>query len=78
MTGSQSPVNALASSCSSRSVMPDSAECTTTGRNPSSSRARTTAATCFQLLTLETLVPPNLRTTQLESEGVVIERGRRS
>ena len=62
------------SSCSSRSVMPDSAECTTTGRRPSSRRARTTCATFFQLLTLETLVPPNLRTTQWESELVVIER----
>jgi hypothetical protein len=54
--------------------MPESAECTTTGRRPSSRRARTTAATFFQLLTLETLVPPNLRTTQWESEVLVIER----
>ena len=54
--------------------MPDSAEWTTTGRSPSSSRARTTPATFFQLLTLETLVPPNLSTTQWESAEVVIER----
>ena len=37
------------SSCSRRSVMPDSAECTTTGRRPSASRSRTTAAMFFQL-----------------------------
>src|SRR5512137_1168726 len=54
--------------------MPESAECTTTGWRPSSRRARTTCATFFQLLTLETLVPPNLRTTQRESELVVIEQ----
>ena len=38
------------------------------------SRARTTAATFFQLLTLETLVPPNLRTTQCDSLWLLIER----
>src|SRR5512146_1248780 len=63
ITGSHSPVSAFASSCSRRSVMPESAECTTTGCSPSASRSRTTAATFFQLLTLETLVPPNFRTT---------------
>src|SRR5512135_532810 len=74
MTGSQSPASAFARSCSSRSVIPERAECTTSGRKPSSSRSRTTAATFFQLLTLETLVPPNFRTTQWESEWLVIER----
>src|SRR5512134_638787 len=54
--------------------MPEREEWTTKGRRPSSSRARTTDATFFQLLTLETLVPPNLRTTQWESVGLVIER----
>ncbi len=54
--------------------MPDSAECTMTGWRPSASRARTTAATFFQLLTLETLVPPNLRTTQCDSLWLLIER----
>jgi hypothetical protein len=36
-----------------------------------------TAATFFQLLTLETLEPPNLRTTQLDSVWLVIESGPR-
>ena len=54
--------------------MPDSAECTMNGCRPSASRSRTTAATFFQLLTLETLVPPNLSTTQLDSVWLVIER----
>ena len=52
--------------------MPDSAECTMTGWRPSISRALTTPATFFQLLTLETLVPPNLRTTQFDSVWLVI------
>ncbi len=66
MTGSHSPVRAAVSSVSSRSVMPDSAECTMTGCRPLASRAWTTPAMFFQLLTLETLVPPNLRTTHGE------------
>jgi hypothetical protein len=49
---------------SNLSVMPDSAECTTTGRRPAAMRSRNTPAILCQLEADETLVPPNLRTTQ--------------
>ena len=49
--------------------MPDSAEWTTTGRRPSASRSRSTAAMFFQFATEETLVPPNLSTTHGEARG---------
>ena len=52
--------------------MPDSAECATTGRNPSASRSRNTAATLFQLLTEDTLVPPNFSTTHGDVLGDVL------
>ena len=45
-------------------MIPDSAECTTTGRKPSAMRARSTCAMLCQLAGLETLVPPNLSTSQ--------------
>ena len=50
--------------------MPDSAEWTTTGRRPSASRSRSTAAMFFQFATEETLVPPNFSTTHGEAPGV--------
>ena len=58
---------AAASSDSSRSVIPESAECTTTGRRPSAMRSRSTRAMLCQLAAVDTLVPPNLSTTQLGS-----------
>ena len=51
--------------------MPDRAEWTTTGRMPSASRSRSTAAMFFQFATEETLVPPNLSTTHGEARGRV-------
>src|SRR5690606_34124297 len=51
--------------------MPDSAECTTTGRSPSARRSRSTEAMFFQLATEDTLVPPNFSTTHGEAAGVV-------
>src|SRR5436305_12238242 len=44
--------------------MPESAEQTTRGRRPWSIRARTRPAMVAQRSGVETLVPPNLRTTQ--------------
>ena len=70
MTGCHSLPSARLSSCSSRSVMPDRAEWTTTGRRPSASRSRSTAAMFFQFATEETLVPPNFSTTHGEAPGV--------
>ena len=58
------PVAAAASSDSSRSVIPESAECTTTGRRPSATRSRSTRAMLCQLAGVDTLVPPNFSTTQ--------------
>jgi hypothetical protein len=51
-------------------VIPERAEWTTTGRKPSASRSCNTAATFFQLVTEETLVPPNLSTTHEDKLGV--------
>ena len=45
--------------------MPESAECTTTGRRPSAMRSRRTRAMLCQFETDDTLVPPNLSTTQV-------------
>ena len=59
-----SPASAAASRDSSRSVMPESAEWTTTGRSPSAMRSRSTPAILCQLAADDTLVPPNLSTTQ--------------
>ena len=48
--------------------MPDSAECTINGSQAlGEPRRARPSAMFFQLLTLDTLVPPNLRTTQLDS-----------
>ena len=55
---------AAVSSDSKRSVTPERAECTTTGRSFAAMRSRTTPAMLCQLEAEETLVPPNLRTTQ--------------
>ena len=43
--------------------MPVIAECTTSTREPCAARAFTTTAMFRQLVSEETLVPPNLRTT---------------
>src|SRR5260370_415706 len=51
-------------SASRRSVTPDIAECTTTGRKLAAIRSRSTPAMLRQLAADETLVPPNFRTTQ--------------
>src|ERR1035438_7620488 len=66
------PASAATSSVSSRSVMPLTAECTTSTRVPAASRERTTAAMLRQLAKFETLVPPNLSTTQEDwSRGAI-------
>jgi hypothetical protein len=44
--------------------MPDKAELTITGRKPSAMRNLSTCAMLCQLAALETLVPPNLSTSQ--------------
>ncbi len=49
--------------------MPDSAEWMMTGRKPSARRSRTTPTMFFQFATDETLVPPNLSTTNGEAPG---------
>src|SRR5579862_2130024 len=51
---------------SSRSVMPETAECTSMTRAPPWSRSRVTAAMLRQLVRLETLVPPNFSTIQAD------------
>src|ERR1700722_15688355 len=58
------PPSAAANSFSSRSVMPLSAECTTSTRAALERRARTTAAMLRHVSREETLVPPNLSTIQ--------------
>src|SRR5512136_1740581 len=63
-TGACPPRTASPSRLSSRSVMPESAECTTTGCRPSARRAFSTSRMLRQLADEETLVPPNLRTTK--------------
>ena len=50
--------------------MPESAECTTTGRRPSAMRSRRTWAMLCQFETDDTLVPPNLSTTQGALKGI--------
>src|SRR6185369_3997136 len=64
---------AASSSFSSLSVMPVTAECTTSTCAPVAPRFFTTAAMFFQLASDETLVPPNLRTTQAECARVTSE-----
>ena len=59
-----SPASAAVSRDSNRSVTPETAEWTTTGRSPSVIRWRSTPAILCQLETDDTLVPPNLSTTQ--------------
>src|SRR5882757_7436687 len=73
-------------SASRRSVTPDIAECTTTGRKFAAMRSRSTPAILRQLATDETLVPPNFRTTQfslfsntdVNAHGGIADGGRSS
>src|SRR5690606_27212025 len=63
-TSSCSPASAVDSSFSRRSVMPLTAECTTSTFAPSAPRFFAMAAMLFQLGRFETLVPPNFSTIQ--------------
>src|SRR5882757_11412737 len=73
-------------SASRRSVTPDIAECTTTGRKFAAMRSRSTPAILRQLAADETLVPPNFRTTQfslfsntdVNAHGGIADGGRSS
>src|SRR5688572_12314468 len=62
------PVWAATNSFSSMSVILEIAECTTSTRCPAASRRLTTNAMLRQLTSVETLVPPNLTTTQPDTE----------
>ena len=60
------PATAVSSTAIKAFETPTSAECTTTGRTPSSSRSRMSRATIAQFSAVETLRPPNFSTTQGE------------
>src|SRR3954451_13048530 len=62
------PACAAARSFSSMSVILVMAECTTSTRWPECRRRWTTKAMLRQLASVETLVPPNLTTTQRDAE----------
>jgi len=61
------PATAVSRRAISAFETPTSAEWTTTGRTPSSSRSRMSRATMAQFSAVETLRPPNLSTTHGES-----------
>jgi hypothetical protein len=60
------PATAVSSSAIKAFETPTSAEWTTTGRTPSSSRSRISRATMAQVSAVETLRPPNFNTTHGE------------
>jgi hypothetical protein len=70
--GCHDPCNASDNNFSRPSVIFEMAECTTMGCNPSAMRALTMSAIFFQFAGVETLVPPNFRTTALVNVGEVL------